>query len=100
MSVDTVVKVKGEVGAWRVAAVWREARVAAVVRGVARLLVRFDEVRVLCALLVALGVAGCASPERVGRVWRSFDRCEGDCGEWSGCPYCDVRLLYGGVRRD
>lgn len=82
MSVDTVVKVKGEVGAWRVAAVWREARVAAVVRGAARLLVRFDEVRVLCALLVALLVAGCGRSSFVG------ERCEGDCGEYSACPYC------------
>lgn len=40
--------------------------------------------------LAALVAAVCASvPSEGDRGYWSQFRCEGDCGEGSGCPYCD-----------
>ena len=40
------------------------------------------------AALAALVAAGCASvPSEDEGYWSQF-RCEGDCDEGSGCPYC------------
>lgn len=75
------VEIKGAVGRWCVRRVWREAGVASVVKGGVSLLVRVAEVRVVSSLVLALALVGCA-PAFEG------ERCEGDCGEYSACPYC------------